>query len=107
MINGNGSNGGAEGGSAQWTKEQWTEFWKRIETEVEWEEAAQADWEEKKKKERPEEAEGNEEKKAGEDQRSEYLARIAELAALYVTWRLEYDRKADCAAAEFKTNRKV
>ena len=100
MINGNGSNGGAEGGSAQWTKEQWTEFWKRIETEVEWEEAAQTDWEEKKK-ERTEEAKGNEEKKAGEDQRSEYLTRIAELAALYVTSRLEYDRKADSAAAEF------
>jgi putative DNA primase/helicase len=108
MINGDGSNGGAEGGSAQWTKEQWTEVWKRIETEVEREEAAQADWEEKKKKkETTEEAEGNDEKKAGEDQRSEYLARIAELAALYVTSRLEYDRKADSAAAEFKTKRKV
>jgi hypothetical protein len=107
MINGNGSNGGAEGGSAQWTKEQWTEFWKRIETEVEWEEAAQTDWEEKKKKESTEEAKGNEEKKAGEDQRSEYLTRIAELAALYVTSRLEYDRKADSAAAEFETKRRV
>jgi hypothetical protein len=114
MINGNGSNGSAEGGPARWTKEQWdqfekvkeqTKFWKGIETQVEREEAAQADWEEEKNK--TEEAKGNEEKKAGEDQRSEYLARIVELAVLYRTSRFEYDRKADSAAAEFKTNRKV
>jgi hypothetical protein len=113
MINGNGSNGSAEGGPARWTKAQGTqfekvkeqrEFWKRIEMQVEREEAAQADWEKEKK---TEEAKGNEDRKAGEDQRSEYFARIAGLAVLYRTSRFEYDRKADSAASEFKTNRKV
>jgi len=111
MINGNGSNGSGEGGP--WSKDQGekakeqTEFWSRIEMEAEREEAAQADWKERKKKERTEGAEGNEKKNAGEDKQFEYRARIAELAALYVTSRLEYDRKADSAATEFKTNRKV
>jgi len=114
MINGNGSNGSTEGGAARGTKEQGgqfeklkeqTEVWTRTETQDEREEAAQADWEEEKNK--TEEAKGNEDKKAGEDQRSEYFARIAGLAVLYRTSRFEYDRNADSAAAEFKTKRKV